>query len=253
MDYATLLSPEAAFCAATVFAIAVLRGFTGFGFALVAVPLLSLVLEPVVAVPIVLLLEVVASLQLLPAVWHSVNWRAVLLLVAGAALGTPLGLCALTALPPNLMRGIIAGVVLTTALLLARGLRFRTAPRRWMTIGAGLLSGVLNGGAAMCGPPVVLFFLASPTAIAVGRASLVLYFLLADLIGAGLAAVSGLITPDLLLLTGMLVPVLFAGQIIGARLFREDRQATYRVVSIAVLVVASGFAAARVMADLVAG
>lgn len=253
MDVATLLTYGTAYCAAVVFAIAVLRGFTGFGFALVAVPLLSLVLEPVVAVPIVLLLEVVASLQLLPGVWRAVHWRAVLLLAAGAALGTPLGLHALAALPPDLMRGIIAGVVLATAVLLATGLRFRATPRRWMTVAAGLLSGLLNGGAAMSGPPIVLFFLASPTAISVGRASLVLYFLLTDMIGAGLAAASGLVTPDLVLLAGLLVPVLFVGQAIGTRLFREERQTSYRTVSIAVLVLASGFAAARMVADLVAG
>lgn len=249
MDIAALLTPAAAYCAVTVFAVAVLRGFTGFGFALVAVPLLSLVLAPVAAVPIVLLLEIVASLQLLPSVWRHAQWRVVLMLTGGAALGTPIGLYGLAMLPAELMRLAIAVVVLATALLMAAGLRFRRRPGRRAAVGAGIVSGILNGGAAMSGPPVVLFFLASPTAITVGRASLLLYFLLADVIGAGLAAVSGLVSGQVVLLTAMLAPTLFIGQAIGAKLFREDRQAAYRRVSILVLLAASLLTALRAVAD----
>jgi uncharacterized membrane protein YfcA len=248
MDLAPLLTPEAAFCAAAVFAVAVLRGFTGFGFAVVAMPLLSLVLEPVAAVPIVLLLEVVASLQLLPRVWRQVHWRAVGLLAGGAVLGTPLGLYALSALPATLMRLLIAAVVLVTALLLAMGLRFRRRPGKRATLGAGLLSGLLNGGAAISGPPVILFFLASPASLAIGRASLVLYFLLTDLVGAGLAFLSGFITEQVALLAVFLLLPLFMGQVIGARMFHEDRQRTYRLVSIVVMAAAGLLAALRATA-----
>lgn len=250
MDSITLLSPAAAFCAATVFVVAVLRGFTGFGFALVAVPLLSLMLPPVIAVPAVLCLEVVASAQLLPSAWRRAQWRVVLLLTGSAAIGTPLGLYGLALLPTDVMRLVIAAVVLVTALLMMAGLRFRHPPRRRVAVLAGVLSGTLNGGAAMSGPPVVLFFLASPGAIAVSRASLLLYFLLADMVGVGLAAASGLVTRDVLLLTAWMVPVMFAGQVIGARFFREDRQATYRRVSIVVLLVTSLLAGLRAGAAL---
>ncbi|MBR0671354.1 sulfite exporter TauE/SafE family protein [Neoroseomonas soli] len=250
MDVTSLLSPTAAVCAAMVFAVAVLRGFTGFGFALVAVPLLSLVLAPIVAVPLVLLLEVVASAQLLPKVWRQAQWRIVLMLTGGAVLGTPLGLYGLSLLPTEVMRLAIAAVVLATALLMSAGLRFRHPPGRRMAVAAGMVSGVLNGGAAMSGPPVVLFFLASPGAIAIGRASLLLYFLLADVIGAGLAAASGLVTGEVLLLTAWLLPALFVGQAIGARQFREDRQHAYRRVSILVLLAASLLSALRAAADI---
>src|SRR5215210_5432881 len=89
---------------AIVFATAVLRGYTGFGFAVIAVPPLVLLLEPAEVVPIVLLLEVVASLQLLPNVWRSVDWRAVRQLLIGALAGTPLGILVLSQLPGREMR-----------------------------------------------------------------------------------------------------------------------------------------------------
>ena len=49
------------FCLFVVFAAAVIRGFTGFGSALLWVPTLSLVLPPVAVVPVVLVLEAFAS------------------------------------------------------------------------------------------------------------------------------------------------------------------------------------------------
>lgn len=247
MDLAPLPPITMAFCAATVFLVAVLRGFTGFGFALVAVPLLSLALAPVMAVPLVLLLEVVASLQLLPAIWRQAQWRAVLLLACGAVFGTPIGLYALAVLPPETMRLAIALVVLATAGLMAAGLRFRGRPSRGTTMSAGLASGILNGGAAMSGPPIVLYFLASPATASISRASLVLYFLLADLFGVGLAAASGLVTGGVLLLTALLLPGLFLGQAIGARFFRDERQAAYRGISIGVLLLTGILAAANAL------
>jgi uncharacterized membrane protein YfcA len=49
------------FCLAMVFIAAIIRGFTGFGSALLWVPTLSIVLPPLAVVPIVLVLETAAS------------------------------------------------------------------------------------------------------------------------------------------------------------------------------------------------
>ena len=106
MTIAALLQPfsteQILTCMIVVFLTAIMRGYTGFGFALVAVPLLAVIADPVIAVPMVLLLEVVGSLQLLPGLWRSAHLRSVMLLVAGALLATPIGLYGLAALPADL-------------------------------------------------------------------------------------------------------------------------------------------------------
>ena len=122
-----------------VFLTAIMRGYTGFGFALVAVPLLALIADPVTAVPMVLLLEVVGSLQLLPGLWRSAHLRSVMLLVAGALLATPIGLYGLAAIPADVMRLIIGLVVLAPTCALAAGLKASREPGAPATFGVGIL------------------------------------------------------------------------------------------------------------------
>lgn len=246
MTIAGLLQPfstgQISACILVVFLTAIMRGYTGFGFALVAVPLLALIADPVTAVPMVLLLEVVGSLQLLPGLWRSAHLRSVLLLVAGALLATPIGLYGLAALPADVMRLVIALVVLATTCALAAGLKASREPRAPATFGVGILSGLLNGAAAMSGPPVVLFYLNAQTAMHVGRASIVLYFLLSDTVAISFAGASGLLGASTVLLAAVTIPALFLGQVIGTRLFRFALQRHYRIVAIVILLAVSGFA-----------
>jgi uncharacterized membrane protein YfcA len=65
-----------------VFAAAILRGFTGFGFGIAAVPLLSLALPPAEVVPLVVTLQVVIGVAGLRAAAAACDWRAVWLLSA---------------------------------------------------------------------------------------------------------------------------------------------------------------------------
>src|ERR1700760_4610278 len=81
-----------------VFAAAVLRGFTGFGFGLAGVPLLSLALPPKQVVPLVVPLQVIVGLSGLREAVKTCDWRAVGALTPGLVMGIPVGLTILTAL-----------------------------------------------------------------------------------------------------------------------------------------------------------
>ena len=239
-----------AFCSLVVFCSAVLRGYTGFGFALAAVPALALAIDPVAVVPLVLCLEVVASLQLLPSLWRSVHFQSVGRLVSGSLVGIPIGVYGLAALPADMMRLVIALVVLASVSAIGAGLKFDRQPGGYTTLAVGALSGLLNGAAAMSGPPVILFYLGSQAALQIGRASLVFYFLLSDFIAVAITAVSGLLLLSTLALTIASLPALFAGQAIGARLFRSSLQRHYRAVAILILAAVSGFALIQSVAAL---
>src|SRR5271156_4351721 len=78
-----------------------LRGFTGFGFAIAAVPLLSLALPPARVVPLAVVLQVLASLIDLRAASRITDWWSMLWLSPGMVVGTPLGLLLLTRLSAN--------------------------------------------------------------------------------------------------------------------------------------------------------
>jgi len=88
------------YAVACIFAAAVVRGYSGFGFSLLAITSLSLFLPPTEIVPSIFIMEVAASLHLLPGVWRDIHWRSLLWLTVGSLVGTPFGVYALAHAPP---------------------------------------------------------------------------------------------------------------------------------------------------------
>jgi uncharacterized membrane protein YfcA len=74
-----------------VFLAAIVRGYSGFGFSLLVITALSLALTPAQIVPSIFLLEIAASLHLLPAIWRDIHWRSLLPLIVGCLIATPFG------------------------------------------------------------------------------------------------------------------------------------------------------------------
>src|SRR3954469_19636381 len=107
---------------------AFIRGFTGFGLAVVGVPLLSLFFAPAEIVPSIMILAIIAGLQLIPKIWHRVDWRLLAPTVLGAAVGTPLGTWLLAGVSANAMRVLIGVAVLAASLAVQLGFRFARRP-----------------------------------------------------------------------------------------------------------------------------
>ena len=111
------------FCSVILLA-SFVRGFSGFGFSASSVSLLSFILPPKEIVPIILLLEIIASFFMIPSIWKKINWKFVLFLLLGVLLGTPLGIRLLTILDPKITHLIISLTVLIFAFLLLKGFNF---------------------------------------------------------------------------------------------------------------------------------
>lgn len=236
---------------AVVVVAAVVRAFTGFGFALLAIPLLVLVLPPAQVIPFIFLLELVIGVTLLPRLWHEVDFRGLRWLLPGAVLATPAGGYLLLAASAQTLRLGIGLVVVAAALLMARGLRFRTRPGAAASFGTGLISGTLNGAAGIPGPPVVLFYLATPAADSVSRASLIAYFTVTDALGLAVAGWNGLVVWDTLLWALWLTPAILIGSVAGQLAFRRADPAIFRRIVLIVLLVTGLIGVAKALADLV--
>lgn len=213
----------------------ILRGFTGFGFGLAAVPLLSLVLPPAEVVPLVVTLQVVIGIGGLRAAWPHCDWRAVWALVPGLVCGVPIGLVILTLLPPNPVRFTIGAVIAFSVWLIQRGVRMPPNPS-WIVSGlVGLISGVISGLASMGGPPVVVYMLALGHTAMRMRSTAIIYFMLAGVVSFIPMAATGLITRDILVWTAGSLPVLFVGSRIGTWAFHRARPHHHRMVALATL------------------
>jgi uncharacterized membrane protein YfcA len=152
---------EYIFAAAAIFCAGVIRGYSGFGFAIISALNLSLVFPPTLVTPVILCLDLVASTWLLAKVRTQVDWKGLKMIGVGALLTLPLGSLTLITISADHIRLFISGTVfvLCAALMLKRHpMKSRGTE---VTVGEGILSGFLRGMAALGGPPVVLFYFSS--------------------------------------------------------------------------------------------
>jgi len=217
-----------AYSMACVFGAAVVRGYSGFGFSLLAITSLSLALPVSEIIPPVFMMEIAASLSLMPGIWRDVHWKALGLLWLGCFIGTPLGVWLLATVPAAPMKIALAVAVLGVVLLFSSGYVRKTSPSIGETIATGGIAGLLNGAIGIVAPPVVVFFLGSPAGIAIGRASLIAFFIGTDTTGLGFLARQGLVTLEGFYRFLLFLPMLLIGQWLGARSFTRAEPAQFR-------------------------
>jgi uncharacterized membrane protein YfcA len=232
-----------------VFLAGIVRGYSGFGFSLLVITSLSLLMAPATFIPAIFMLEIAASLHLLPGIWKDIHWRSLAPLIIGCAIGTPLGVWLLANVPAPPMQVALALFVLSAVWFLWRGFALKTMPGTAASGAVGTASGLANGAFGIGGPPAILFYFASPAGNAAGRASLIAYFLMTDLIGLAFLSREALVTWDTLYLALIFLPPLIVGNWIGARGFKSADPTTFRkwvlmlLAVLAVLSAAKGIAA----------
>lgn len=228
----------------------IIRGYSGFGFSMVAAISLSLILSPSEVVPVIFLLEVVASAWLLPQVFKQVDWKSLTWLSGGVLLGTPVGVYLLASVPPRPMRGAIAVVVMILAVFLWTGFTLRQMPGRGKTVATGLVSGILNGATTIGAPPVILFYLSTPAGVAVSRASLIAFFLATDLLALGICALHGLVTIKTAIQGSACIAPMLIGIGLGNRFFNPDKAEVFRRMTLVLLVLLAAIVLTRAIWNL---
>jgi uncharacterized membrane protein YfcA len=223
-------------CAAVACIAGTVRGFAGFGAAMIMTPVFSALYGPAVGVPLCLLLEIVVVLPLLPGVVRLVDWRRIGLLLAAAVVGVPVGNLVLTRVEPEPMRWAISAIVLGAVILLASGWRFSGRPRTVTTLAAGVSSGFLNGLAGMAGPPIAFYYLAGDDTVTRVRANLTTYFVFVDLVAFAVFASRGLIDWGTGVQAFFLAPAVVLGGLLGGYLFPLASERFYRRLALVLLV-----------------
>ncbi len=232
---------------------AIVRGYSGFGFSLLVITSLSLLMAPATFIPSIFMLEIAASIHMLPGIWRDIHWRSLAPLIVGCAIGTPLGVWLLANVPAPPMQIALAVFVLVAVWLLWKGFALKTMPGNAASSAVGAASGLANGAFGIGGPPVILFYFASPAGNVAGRASLITYFMLTDLIGLAFLSREALITWDTVYLAALFLPALILGVWIGARSFKSADPTTFRKWVLVLLAVLAVLSAAQGVAAYLRG
>lgn len=204
------------------------RGFSGFGGALILVPLASAALGAKIAPALLLVIDGVMTLGMLPDSWRRAGRREVGIMLTGALVGVPAGTVVLATIDPLPLRWLMCITVLCLLVLLMSGWRYRDQPKTPLTVGVGFLAGLFGGATQLSGPPVVAYWLGGAIPRATVRANLILYFALATVISAIAYIIAGVLTLEVLLLALITAPGYGIGVSLGSRLFGLASENTFR-------------------------
>ncbi|AVO39573.1 sulfite exporter TauE/SafE family protein [Pukyongiella litopenaei] len=205
------------------------RGFSGFGTALVYLPIAGIVLDPVAAVLTVVLMDVFGPLPILPRVARDIRRGDLARLLLGAALALPLGLAALFVIDPGLFRLLVSVLSLTMLALLVGGWRYTGQLGPGATFGTGLASGFLGGVAGLPGPPVIFALMASPFPARTVRANLTAFLFGYDFLVLAMLLLAGRLAPEPALVGLALGVPNMVGNMIGGKLFVPGHERSYRM------------------------
>lgn len=209
-------------------------GLTGFGFNVVAVPALALVMPAKDAVVITLVAGTLVNAALAVGT-RGRHMRLVVALILISLPGMFLGTVIHTAVSESLVQLVVGAMTCLFALAVARRRPYGpVAHPGWLKAGAGAASGVLTTLTGMGGPPVVALLarlLAQPRDI---RGSMAVYSAAVSAIGLATLVWAGAVERAMVHSGVLLAVPGFAGLALGSQVFRH-RQRRYAELAAAIL------------------
>jgi hypothetical protein len=223
------------------FAAGLARGFSGFGQALIFVPVATMAMSPQVAAPLMWALEAYAIVKLTPTAWQQGERAEAGWLTLGVLLGTPLGALALVSFNVLALRWMVALSILAMLGLLVSGWRFRGPRRPALSAGVGAVGGLFSGIAMAPGPPVMTYLLGRDGDARQARATFALFLATNWVVVAVAFAVAGLLDRALLVPLAATAPAYAAGIWGGQRMFgladeKVFRRACYAMIGLAAII-----------------
>ena len=220
---------------AAVLLSSLLRSFTGFGFILIAGPILLIILQPIQVVVLSSALCLGMGLLSLRTYWDVHCVKQVGSLWGMSILGTLLGSFLLTDLSLKDYQLGIGFLLVITCLMLAFYTPSKNRSGPLVTASAGFFSGLLNGAFAAPGPPIFLYALGTESDPKRSRSLMLSFFTLSCLSALIIFGAKGLVGLDSLWLFLMTFPGMVLGDKAGYFLFKRFAATSYRKIALLAL------------------
>ena len=220
---------------------AIMRAFTGFGFALAAVPTFTLLMSPVESVVLSIMLTFAVSLLTVKTFWGQVAVKPMVPLISFSFLGTLIGAFVVGSIDASSFQLWIGLTVIGACGLLAVYKPKAVQPRAGVSRVIGLASGLMNGVFAVPGPPVIIYVMATQPDAIKARATLLAFLMFSAAFGLIAYAAAGYLSMNSLWLFVLSCPAMVVGDRIGYGLFNRFGTAAHKKVAVGVLL-AVGFA-----------
>jgi len=235
-----MVQPETVIVISIVFASTLTRSTFGFGEAMIAMPLLSLVVDIKVAAPLVAMVALANSIAILSTDWRNILWPGAWRLIVGALIGIPIGVYALARIPEHYVKLLLALVVISFALYRLLRPQLGKLSGDGASFLFGFFSGILGGAYNTPGPPVIVFGSLRDWTAGQFRATFQVILLSVGAVVIPLHGVAGLWTSDVLRLLPWAVPVVLVTAPLGKWLNRRiQAKAFRRILLVGLLIIGS--------------
>jgi len=212
------------------------RAISGFGLALVATPLLVLVIEVKRAVVLSVIMSGISSLFVLVFMWRYIDFKRIAFVCLGAAIGIPLGAYFLSILSSITIKLVLASLAIPLAILLMLRVPYRFT-RDWLgCVIAGFLGGALSATTGVPGPPIVLFLLNQGLVKEKFVGTCAAIFLFIPLATFGAHASLSLIDTEVLVQAVILIPALGVGTYIGEKVLSKLEPMLFKRIAAGIVV-----------------
>lgn len=231
MSLGSLATGDLLWLAAAALVAGIVRGFSGFGTAMIYLPVAGQILTPFETLTTLVAMDIVGPLPNVPRALRDGHPPDVIRLAIGLFVALPLGVWTLSIVEPEVFRYGVSIAAMILLVVLISGVRYRGALTPPLIYGTGAAGGFLCGSVGLPGPPVILLYMASPLPSQAVRANSTLYLILAD--AALLAMLWGfghLVLSAVLIGLALIVPYM-SGTVAGAALFRPGHERLYRTVA----------------------
>ncbi len=234
-----LAQPGLAWLLAAALVAGIVRGFSGFGTAMVYLPIAGSLLNPFAALTTLLVMDLFGPLPNVPRALRDRHPGDISKLFLGLVIALPLGVLLLSLLPVEVFRYAVSLISLCLLILLVTGFRYRGVLGPKTIVATGMLGGFLGGSTGLPGPPVIMVYMASQHPAKVVRATLMLYLLAVDVLMLGVFWLYDRLEVDYLVLGFCVMLPYLAGNVLGGVLFRADYERIYRLVAYAIIAISA--------------
>ena len=197
---------------------ALVQGITGFGFALIAVPLLSLFIPEIKSItPIIVGYSLVTNILIFCKSKNHVKLKEIMPLIIFGIIGTPIGTYILLFVNAKILKLTIGLIICVTATAMLKNYKIRIKNEKLSYGLVGILSGLLNGSIGLSGPPVVLFMTNQGIKKETFRANLSIYGIVTNIFALTTFILGGIINNTVVIYAINFFPALLIGSIIGIK------------------------------------
>ncbi|MDO9576764.1 MAG: sulfite exporter TauE/SafE family protein [Candidatus Cloacimonadales bacterium] len=216
---------------------ALLQGLSGFGFSILAVPLITLFIAPKTAVPILMLYSIIINIVVLYSARKEVDIKKIWILLLAGIIGLPFGARLLVTLDGNILKVGIGILILIFGTLLLLGYRKELKHEKIAMIPIGIISGLLSGSISISGPPIIIFLANKQLGKHSFRGNLALYFFLLNIFTIPVFFLNGLFTKEVISYSITFLPGLIVGVIVGNLLSHKVQEQHFQKFTLALLMI----------------